>query len=96
MAKNEFDADVQRMTETDRQLAERFNPPVVEEKRGPGRPRKEVIESASDPRHGAEVWVQAICAAMISKQVAHAAHVEGIVPIADAVLEAYKIRFPIK
>lgn len=78
-----------RAAETDAVLRERFADQP--EKRGPGRPPKDKIAEVNSAL--AKVWTDAVCAAIVSKQVLSAADVEKAVPIADAVVEAYKVRF---
>jgi hypothetical protein len=89
------DAEDRRIKATDDILAARFAKPEVVVKRGPGRPRKEITKAAvaSNIKNGSEVWVQAMCAAIISKQVLSANDVQKIVPIADAVVAAWKEKF---
>lgn len=86
------DGDDIRVEMTDEELVARFNPATdAEPKRGPGRPPKPKFDEAAVSE--AAVWTQAMCAAIIAKQILSAADVAKAAPIADAVLTAYKERF---
>jgi hypothetical protein len=88
------DLEGERSRKTDQVLNDRFAvPPEV--KKGPGRPKKEITEAqvAVNVKHGSEVWVQACCAAIISKQVLSPSDVQKAAIIADEVVKQWKERY---